>query len=39
MLAGWRAHLSALDSLEPLPMPRLADHPEAGFGDERARAR
>lgn len=29
LLARWRGHLRALDQLAPLPMPRLADHPDA----------
>lgn len=39
MLAGWREHLSGLHAMQPLDMPMVADHPEAGFGGERARAR
>lgn len=33
MIDAWREHLGALDTLVPLPMPTLADHPESGFGD------
>lgn len=29
LLTQWRQHLRALDRLQPLPMPRLADHPDA----------
>ncbi len=33
MLDGWRRHLGEIDSLAPVSMPTLAEHPEAGFGD------
>lgn len=29
ILADWRAYLRSMDDLAPLPMPRLADHPDA----------
>jgi len=36
MLDAWRAHLQHIDELKPLPMPRLADHPEALAAGARA---
>jgi NAD(P)H dehydrogenase (quinone) len=39
MILGWRAHLAGLDALAPLPMPRVADHPEAGMGPGAPKAR
>lgn len=36
LLDQWRQHLRALDQLQPLPMPRLADHPDALSAGARA---
>lgn len=36
MLAQWQSHLAQLDALPPLPMPRLADHPDGLAPQARA---
>lgn len=39
MLEDWRTRLRGIDALEPLPMPRMADFPDAFGGEGRPRAR